>query len=371
MHNRLGLSLLAPIFALACDASGSGSAANNNNIASAILGAGQAVACPELVGVGSAIGVKYTAEARLNAKIGAFVQAAKDLKSAAMSIEGEVYNACSKMGADLGISPDRMAEQAGPAGKVKGACAALEAEVKTILAGGITIDASYDPPKCQINASAKASCEGSCEVEVEPATIVAECSPAQLSGTCEGTCGGSCEGTCNGECSGECSAKDAQGKCVGSCSGECRGTCSGTCHASCQGTWKAPKCEGKVTPPSVDADCKASCNASAEIKGSCTKPRLELKASSSTEMIGKLLASASVHLPALLVAQFKFGKQAAQSVKILVKLGNELSGEIEGAGSRAAACVSAAASAVAEASLSINVSVQASASVSGQVGAGI
>ncbi len=369
MHYRIGLALLAPVLALSCDTPGA--AASGNNIAAALLGAGQAVACPELVGVGSAIGVKYTAEARLNVKLGAFIQAAKELKNAAMSMEGEVYKACSKMGADLGISAEKMAEVAGPAGRVKGACTALQAEVKAILAGGIRIDASFDPPKCTVNASVKASCEGSCEVEAEPAKIVAECTPAQLSGTCEGKCGGSCEGTCNGQCDGECSAKDAQGKCVGECSGECRGECSGTCHASCQGTWKAPKCEGKVTPPSVDVDCKASCDASAEIQGSCTKPRLELKASSSAAKIGKLVSSASVHLPALLVAQYKFGKQAAKSIKVLVKIGDELSGELEGAGKRATACVSAAASAVAEASLSINVSIQASASVSGKVGAGI
>jgi len=351
---------------LACDAP-LGTAEGNNNLASALLGASQAIACPELVGVGSAIGVEYTAQARLNVKIGAFVQAAKDLNNAAVSIEGEVYNACAKMGQDLGISADKMAEVAGPNGKTKGACTALNAEIKAILAGGIKIKASYDPPKCDINVSAKASCEGSCKVDAEPAKIVAECTPAQLSGTCEGTCGGSCEGTCNGTCEGECSAKDAQGNCVGSCSGECRGSCSGTCHASCQGTWKAPKCEGKVTPPSVDVDCKASCDARAEITGSCTKPKLDLQVSESTTQITRLIASASVHVPALLVAQFKYGKQAAKSIQVLVKLGGELSGKLENAGSRAKACIGAAASAVTDASLSINVSVKASASISGSV----
>ena len=368
MHKRLASSLLVPLMALACDTGGS--SGGGADVAAALLGASQAIACPELVGRGSAVGIKYTAKARLNAKIGAFVQAAKDLRSAALSIEAEVSRACINIGKDIGLREDQMIAQAGPGGKVKGACTLLSGEIDAILAGGIRIDATYDPPKCKVNASVKASCKGECTVEVEPAQIVAQCTPAELSGTCEGTCGGSCEGTCNGQCKGECSAKDAQGNCIGECKGTCSGTCSGTCHASCQGTWKAPKCKGKVTPPSVDADCKASCNARAEINGSCTKPRLELKASKSTAMVAKLIASASIHVPAMLVAQYKFGKQAAGSIKVLVKLGNELSGKLEGAGSRAIACVSAAASAVAEASISINVSVKVSASVSGKVGAG-
>ena len=78
-----------------------------------------------------------------------------------------------------------------------------------------------------------------------------------------------------------------------------------------------------------------------------------------------------MHVPALLVAQFKLGRQAAGEIATLVRLGSDLSGRLEGAGNRAIACVSAAASAVVEASASINVSVQASASVSGKVGASI
>ena len=260
-------------------------------------------------------------------------------------------------------NPDCSAAVEGPAGGAKGACAGLSAKIDAALTGGIKIEASYEPPHCQINASAKASCDATCKVEVDPGEIVAKCEPAKLSGTCEGTC--------NGQCSGECTAKDAQGRCVGQCKGECHGSCSATCHAHCEGSWKAPKCEGHVTPPSVDADCQASCKARAEITSECTKPHLELKASQNTALVGKLLASAAVHVPTLLVAEVKLGRQAAGEIRTLVRLGNELSGRLKGAGNRAIACVSAAASAAVQASASISVSVQASASVSGKVGASI
>lgn len=364
----LGLGIGCQGFATgSSNASGSASGIS----AADVLGAGQAVACPELVSGGSVLSAKFDANAQINAKVAAFVQAAKDLRAVAGQVEVEVETACKKMGADLGMAPNELAAVDGPAGGAKGACAALSAKIQGILAGGVSVEASYEPPKCEVNASAKASCEGTCEVEVDPGEIVASCEPAKLSGTCEGTCQGQCEGTCNGQCAGECSAKDAQGNCVGSCSGECKGSCSGTCHARCEGSWKAPKCEGSVRPPSVDADCKASCKARAEITSQCTKPSLDLKASANTAAVGKLLASASVHVPALLVAQFKLGRQAAGEIATLVRLGSDLSGRLEGAGSRAIACVSAAASVVVEASASINVSVQASASVSGKVGASI
>ncbi len=351
--------------------SGSASASGGGGGGGGLLGAIEGVACPELTGRGSALGAKFTADARLNVKVASFVQASKDLVAVSMAVESEVAEACRKMGADLGVDANSMGRVDGPGGAAKGACAALSAKIDAALSGGIKVEAHYTPPQCTVNASAKAACEGHCKVEADPGEIVAHCEPAKLSGRCEGTCSGRCEGTCKGQCAGECSAKDAQGRCVGSCSGECKGSCSGTCHARCEGSWKAPRCEGHVTPPSVDADCKASCSTRAEITSQCTKPSLTLKASQSTALVGKLLATATVHVPALLVAEFKLGRQAAKDIQVLVRLGRELEGKLQGAGNKAIACVGAAATAVAEASVSINVSVQASASVSGKVGAGI
>lgn len=358
------LTFAASALAGACDPLAPGAGQTTSTLAS-IAGA---VACPELTGGGSAFGVRYTAKAELNAQIGAFVQAAKDLQRLSAQMDAEVTNACKKIGADIGVNPAAMQPREN-VGASTAACGAVRAQIDALLKGGVTLKASYTPPKCNVDASAKASCDAKCKVEVDPGEIVAKCEPGKLSGRCQGTCKGQCEGKCSGKCNGECTAKNAQGQCVGECKGTCEGSCSATCHASCQGTWQAPKCEGHVTPPKVDADCKASCQASVSISAHCTRPQLQVQASANAEALGKLIASLTAHVPALLTAEFKLGKEIAGDVKVLVHLGGQLRGKLQGAGEKAVACVSAAATAVATASASINVSVQASVSVSAKAGA--
>jgi len=364
LSRLLPLTLAAGALTGACDPLAPGAGQTTSTLA----GIAGAVACPELSGGGSALGVRYTAKAELNAKIGAFVQAAKDLGRLSTRMDAEVTTACRKIGADIGVDAAAMQPREN-VGASTAACGAVRAKIDALLKGGVTLQASYTPPKCEVDASARASCDAKCKVEVDPGEIVARCEPAKLSGRCQGTCKGQCEGTCKGKCNGECTAKNAQGQCVGECKGTCEGSCSATCHASCQGTWQAPKCEGHVTPPKVDADCKASCDASVSISAACTKPHLEVKASSNAEALAKLVASLTTHLPALVTAEFKLGKEIAGEVKTLVRLGGELRGKLQGAGEKAFACVSAAATAVATASASINVSVKASVSVSASANA--
>ncbi|MCA9695382.1 MAG: hypothetical protein KC636_37730 [Myxococcales bacterium] len=360
----------------ACDAMLQGSGNANANVSGQgaskeqLLGAVQGAACPELVSGGSALQGNFTADAKANAKIGAFVQATKDLQASVQRAEVELQNACKAMGRDLGVPDAQMQPAAGAGGGPKGACGAVSAKIQSIVQGGVKISVQAEPPRCQVDAGFQASCEGQCQVDVTPAEIVAKCEPGKLSGQCQGTCQGRCEGTCNGSCQGECTAKDAQGRCTGECKGTCNGSCSATCHAKCQGEWKAPRCEGSVKGPSASADCQASCKASAEAKASCTKPQLKINASANTEMVTKLIATLQANLPALLAAQFKLSKQVAGNVSTLIKVGGSLKGELKGAGSKAITCLTASAAALAQASASINVSVQASASVSGKVGAG-
>src|SRR5690606_27214037 len=118
----------------------------------------------------------------------------------------------------------------------------------------------------------------------------------------------------------------------------------------------APKCEGQVTPPKVDADCKASCDASVKFAAQCSKPQLDIQTSGDAQALGKLVSSLSTHLPVLLAAQIKLGREIGGEVQTLVRLGGELRGKLQGAGEQAIACVTAAASAVATASVSVNVS---------------
>lgn len=365
------LPALALFGLLSCDpfAGGAAGGSGSGGGGGGLLGGLSGLACPELSGGGNAMGAKFTAKATLNAKIGAFVQAAKDLGSVSARMDAEITGACQRMGKDLGVTPAEMQPKDGVAASTA-ACAAVSAKIKAALKGSIQLKATFTPPKCEVNASAHASCEGRCKVEVDPGEIVAQCSPAKLSGRCEGTCNGKCEGSCNGTCQGECTAKDAQGRCTGQCKGTCQGKCSATCHASCQGEWKAPKCEGHVTAPKVDADCKASCEASAKITAQCTKPSVNIEASAQAEAVGDVLATMRTNLPALITAQVKLGKEFAADVQTLVKIGGSLRGQLGDAGAKAIACVTAAGTAVASASVSVNVSIKASASVSGHAGVG-
>lgn len=357
---------------LSCDPF-AGGAANSSGTGSgggaAVLNGLGGIACPELSGGGSALRAKYTAKAALNVKIGAFVQAAKDLGNLSARMDAEITGACKAMGKDLGVPALEMQPREGVAGSTA-ACAAVSGRIKAALKGSIQLKAQYTPPKCTVNASASASCDGHCKVEVEPAEIVAKCTPAKLSGTCKGTCKGQCDGTCKGTCQGECTAKDAQGRCVGQCKGTCQGSCNATCHASCQGEWHAPKCEGHVTPPKVDADCKASCEASAKITAQCSKPSLSIEASAQAQELTAVIATLRANLPVLISAQVKIGKEIAADLNTLVRIGGSLRGQLQDAGAKAVACVTAAGSAVASASVSVNVSFKASASVSGQAGVG-
>jgi hypothetical protein len=359
----LSLVFVTAAVAGACNFLSSGTGQQAGGLANLAGG----IACPALASGGDALSVQYTAQAALNAKVGAFVQAAKDLQRLSVQMDAEVTEACRKIGADIGVDAAAMQPRQ-DATASQAACGAVSAKVKGLLQGGVKLEASYTPPKCHVDASASAGCDARCKVDVDPGEIVAQCTPAKLSGRCQGTCKGQCDGKCSGQCNGNCAVKDAQGKCAGKCEGTCQGKCDATCHASCEGSWQAPKCEGHVTPPKVDADCKASCQASVKFKAQCTKPQLDLKASSNAQALGKLLASLSVHMPALLVAQVKIGKEIGGEVQTLVRLGGELRGKLKGAGERAIACVTASASAVATASVSINVSFKASASVSGAAG---
>lgn len=361
--------LVLPAFALglavgACDPLAPGAGQTTSTLA----GIAGGIACPELSGGGSALGLSYSAKAELNAKIGAFVQAAKDLKRLSAQMDVEVTGACKRIGADIGVPAQEMAPREG-VGASSAACGAVKTKIGALLQGGVTIKTQYTPPKCEVDAQAHAGCDARCKVDVDPGEIVAKCEPAKLSGRCQGTCKGQCDGRCEGTCNGECTAKDAQGRCVGQCKGTCSGKCDATCHASCQGSWQAPKCEGHVTPPKVDADCKASCDASVKFAARCSKPQLDIQTSGNAQALGKLIASLQVNLPVLLTAQVKLGREVAGEIKTLVRLGGELRGKLQGAGNKAVACVAAAAEAVAVASASVNVSVQVSVSVSASASA--
>ncbi|HMI86416.1 MAG TPA: hypothetical protein VK550_20120 [Polyangiaceae bacterium] len=333
------------------------------------FGALDTVACPELGGNADALSAQYAANARANAKIRTFVQAAKDLAGVSIQIENEAAEACRRMAFDIGMTAQEMAPKNEPGGNASGSCAALSARLDALFRQGISVRASATPPQCQVNAQAGATCDAACSAELDPGEIVARCDPGKLSGICQGQCSGRCDGRCNGACNGNCSARDARGNCVGACSGDCNGACDATCHARCQGTWQAPRCEGYVRPPTFDAECNASCRAHASIHASCTPAIVNVQVSQNAALAARLAATMQANLPALLHAELALGRRVLGDAQVIGQVGAELPKIVGNAGAHALACIAASTNATARASISIRVSVQASASVSGKVGA--
>ncbi|MCC6217729.1 MAG: hypothetical protein IT376_22920 [Polyangiaceae bacterium] len=332
---------------------------------------GLGATCPQLQANADPLSMSFSANARANGKIRAFVLAAKELSQVSLQMEAITADACARIAMDLGAGPPELAPRRdAPGERARAACAAASARMDWVLSQGISFRAQVTPPQCQANLQARARCEGACDVSVDPGQIVASCEPAKLSGTCSGRCIGRCDGQCNGACQGQCSQADATGRCVGQCNGTCDGGCSATCHARCEGQWQAPQCEGAVRPPSADAECNASCDASAEFNAQCTPAQVSVQASHQTELAARLVASLQANLPNLLYAQLALGKRLTASARVLVQVGGQLPRVVADAGLQGLACIGAAANATVKASARIDVSVQASASVSGRAGAG-
>jgi len=334
------------------------------------LGALGGAACPAL-GSGDPMQMSFSANAKANAEVRAFVAATKDLMQASVQMEMLATNACRNMGRDLGIPEQAMSSKSEePGASAKAACGALAAQIDWILKQGVQVQVQAAPPMCQADFQAKAQCDAQCNVQVDPGQIVAQCEPGKLSGYCQGRCGGQCEGTCSGQCQGQCTAVDAQGNCAGQCNGTCSGNCSATCHAKCEGQWQAPKCEGQIQGPSASGECQGSCSARASLRAQCTPGQVNVMVNSNAEMAMRLAATLRANMPYLIQAQVGLGKRVLGDVKVVVDIGGRLPKIIGKAGAQAVACVAAAANASVQASVRINVSIQASASVSGKVGAG-
>ena len=327
------------------------------------------LACPELQG--GALSGSFTADAKTNGTIRAFVVASSDLGVTAASMEAQVADACTRMGMDLGLGPQQLQPAGGPGGRAQGACGPVAARIDGILraAGNAQLAITYAPPECRFAADAYASCAASCNIQLDPGSIVAHCSPGRLSGTCQGTCNGGCDGTCSGSCQGACSAAGPGGQCNGECSGTCHGQCSATCHAQCQGQWIVPRCDVDARGPNADAKCDASCKAHAEVTAACTPARVWVQGTSQWPDVARLAATLQMNLPVLLTAQLGYGKRLVGDMQAMGDVAADLGTVLGNVGAHATACIAAAGAEVAQATASIRVSVSVSASISGRVGA--
>jgi len=252
---------------------------------------------------------------------------------------------------------------------------------------------------CEGSVAVAANCQGSCQADCTGTCTPGTAPTVHCDGTCDGMCTGTCSamgGTgmmvnsamCSGTCSGTCSAAchitpGTPAHCDGSCQGTCTGSCTldakanvmcganVSCKGGCTGTATAPKCEGKITPPSCNASasCQASCQSSAEVSAMCTPPAatLECSASASSD-VTKLIATIKTNLPAILQGFQTEGKLAVDAAGSVVSTGSVVVSNVTNLGGKALACAGVAVSATAKASASVNVSVMASASVSGSCG---
>lgn len=411
----LTVATLIPAFAIAsCDLA----SAIPTDLASAAAG------CPSFASVAAVAKVDFAKEFGIDAKVGgklkAGVQAALELKGFAAKLDADLRGACGGLAKDLGASGDWKTG--------KDACSAAMkamADIKGKIGGNLKIAIAVEPPHCAASLDAMAKCVADCDVSVDAGSVDVKCDKGKLAGTCDAQCSGSCEmsaaatcsgtchgscsasfsGSCGGECNGTCDGKQSKGvscagKCEGSCSanaqgscgGQCSGSCemsaaakcSGTCRGECSVEMKAPKCEGKITPPKASAECQASCQTKMQAQLKCTPPKISvnLTGGANAQLVAKYKTALEANLPAIISIAVGMKDQAlsvAGNVKAVAKGVVTAAKKVKGDAklkARLAACVGApvkaALDAAASVQVNVNVSVQvkASASASGSAKAG-
>ncbi len=336
-------------------------------------------------------------------KIAAFAGAVDALVKTANKLKVTVGTSCAAIATDLGQkNVPSVKDPNDPKfdDNLQQACTMAQAAIQLEIDAGATIGVEVIPGQCSIDAKAQFSCEAECSVSgsCDPGSIEVRCEPGELSGQCDAQCQGSCtvtsgtvdcqgqcSGACSGDCGGTCVATGAKGACNGKCNGACNGKCTGTCSiippsAKCQGSckggcsisYKAPKCEGKLKPPScdVDADCEAGCNAQAQFKAECSPPQINVVIGGKASV--NLKSTLSANLPALFIAGIEQGKDvvlAAGDVADKAVPAAEAALGVAACFFKYGADLASNFGASISASASVSVSIQASASVSAKAGA--
>jgi hypothetical protein len=314
-----------------------------------------AAKCPDLTNVDALADFDWAGnfkiEADAAAKIKSGVIASVEIESFAKAMDADLLTACGGIAKDLGAAGEfKTGEEA-----CKAAAKAI-GDVKGKLGASAKLAVDFDPPKCGASMDVFANCAGKCDGSVQGPEAKGTCEPGKLqgecSGQCEGTCdmsaAGKCDGTCNGKCDatikgkcggicdGKCDGKASKGQCAGtcegkcdadmqgSCSGQCSGSCQlkakaeckGTCTGSCSGEMKAPKCTGEYTPPKVNAECKAQCDARANAKVECTPARVMVRVVGGADaaLATNLQKTLEKNLPLVLKVAVGMGERAVKLV---------------------------------------------------------
>ncbi len=319
-------------------------------------------------------------------RVEAFVAAANDFSSAATALQTSLLTACRRMGGDLGI----------PAGELGGgdgtdatrtACERVTRQVRedlTSLRGtaSVRVDVVLVPPRCEVSIDAYGRCAGGCDASYTPGTAEVRCEGGELRGTCTAQCTGQCAvevtGRCAGTCEGGCSGNMAGGRCDGDCQGRCvasaTGSCAGECRGGCSVALREPRCTGRVEPPRVSADCRATCDARLDAQATCTPGRADLRitgevSSDLQARVTRLRAALGGGFVEILAIRGR-AERVVRSGETLGRAIGELPSAARSIGLQAGACAVSAVTATTSALASVQVSVSVSVSVSGSVQAG-
>jgi hypothetical protein len=341
----------------------------------------------------------------IDARVKLFMDAAGSFQVLGQAMLADVTAACIDIATKAGGDPTKWGGKDGP-DLAQAACAEASAAVTAVFTAAasakVTAAIVIVGGECHANLDAAATCNHSCDVggKCSAGELAAQCEPGQLAVTCGGTCSGECDVTsgsiacagtcsaaCTGDCSGTCAVKDAMGKCAGKCDGVCTGQCAGSCSATagsttctgeckgtCSGTSSAPKCEGKILPPSckgIDLDCEASCQASIRAKAECTAPTVDFEIHGVASSVPSFQATIDVlklDLPKLLLVATARGQGVIDDVKALGQAGANLKGGLASSG-KAVVCLAAALDASLKTTTNVSVSVQASVDVTASAGA--
>jgi hypothetical protein len=377
-----------------------------------------AAGCPDLSSVAAAAKADWAGtfgiDAQTAGKLKGGVLAALEIDAFAKKLDADLKVACGGLATDLGAQ--------GQFTSGKQACeAAIKAmgDIKAQMGGNVRVAVEFAPPHCGVSMDAMANCVAECDAQLEPGQVEVQCEPGKLSGQCDAECKGSCDiqgsarcegkcqgeckakfnGSCGGQCTGKCDGKQVDGascagKCEGKCSaganGQCGGQCSGSCDikgsAKCQGTchgdcsveMKAPKCDGKMTPPKASAECNANCETKLQAQVECTPPRLAVRVDGAgkAELAAKYKAAIEKNLPVIIKIAVGMKDQAlavAANVQGVVDGVTAAVGQLQAdaqVGARISACIAApfqaaiAGAASVKANVNVSVSVKASASAS-------
>lgn len=272
-------------------------------------------------------------------KLYSFLVASDELDRASIELEGTVHRACGKMATILGIPAT---------GDTKDLCNRTAIALRDNLQVSVKTESRLVtrtvPPVCHTDVSFTADVVAQCEASVS----------ADVNVRCDGQCSGACNGGCKGTMQGS----------------QCNGVCQGRCSGSCDG----------YADVDASAECKASAEVRANLKTTCTEPKVEVVRENVTVVdatkFDKAIQAINEGLPTLMVATAKL-ELAGKALVNWVATGASLlksSGELIAQVGEKGVCLGGQLAAVVAASANIqarfSVSIEVSAEVSASAGAG-